>query len=269
VFNFFKAFRLVDDEETATFWKCTVRARHRDVRLAKDTLEITEGLEKAFSNFPKSQPDHLKEKCLPQIAGILESLDKLTPPPGFEKPLESVKDSMKTVRTAMMAYANKISKRKGEAINEQEVRACNQDFHMAQDNPDAPKAVAYYNLIKCAVPDLDKKVKEIKKPPDTQPVVEYVYETCKKDPTYADVLRKECFDKRNETNEKTKEFREAVYQMSGDNRDLSAINHCFTTANRGFDRAEQEAVAKAFVAYRGARGEVLKALAQVKKETAD
>ena len=269
VAEFFSAFRLVDDEETATFWKCGVRARHRDVRLAKDTLEITDGLEKAFSNFPKSQPDHLKNKCVPMIAGIMESLDKLKPPTDFEQPLEGVKVAMKKVATVYLAYADKIDQRKQEAINEQEVRNCNQDFHIAQEQKDVAKALPYYNLLNCAVPELDKNVKLTKKAPNTQYIVEYIYNTCKEDPTYADKLRKECFDKRNENAEKTKGYREAVYQMSGDNRDLSAINDCFKRANRGFDRAEIEAIAKVFVTYRTARGEIIKALAKVKKETAE
>ncbi len=269
VAEFFSAFRLVDDEETATFWKCTVRARHRDVRLARDTLEITDGLEKAFQNFPKSQPEYLKEKCIPQITGILASLEKLKPPAGFEEALEAVKQSMKKVAAVFTTYANKIAQRKDEASNEQEVRDAVGEFHLAQSQSEVPKALEYYNILKCAIPELEKQVKAISKPPDTQPVVEYIYNTCKADPTFADKLRKECFDKRKENVEKDAGYKAAVYKMSGDNRDLSAINDCFSRANRGFDREEIEAVAKVFVDYRGARGEIIKALAQVKKETSE
>lgn len=269
VYNFFTTFREVDDEEGANFWKCTVRAKHKDVRLAKDTLEITEGLSKAFNNFPKGQPDFIKDKCVPMIGGILESLDKLQPPSGFEQPLDAVKESWKEVRTVFMTYAARIGQRKQEAIQEQDVRnACNA-FHTAFDQPDVEGALDYYNILACAVPDLDKKIKSVTKPPDTQPIVEYIYNTCKADPKFADKLRKECYDKRKENKEKTGAYREAVRNMSGDNRDSMAIDDCFQRANVGFDKTELEAVAKIFIKYNEARGEILKQLAKVKEETAE
>ena len=263
VYDFFTAYRGVDDETVAAFWKCTVRAKHRDVRLAKDTMEITEGLTKAFNNFPTSQPDHIKTKCVPILATALDEFGKLKPPEGFATPLESVKGSMKDVRTTFMTYADKIDERKGEAKSEQEVRNMANAFHMAHDNPDVlPKALEYYNILKCAIPDLDKAIKAIKKPPDTQPVVEYIYESCKKDEYkagYADKLRKECFEQRKTILDvKDKGFKNAVYNMAGDNRDTMAVDMCFNETNKGFDYKELEAVAKVFIKYNNARGEILK-----------
>ena len=273
VYEFFTAFRGVDDEAVANFWKCTVRAKHRDVRLAKDTMEVTEGLTKAFNNFPTSQPGHIKDKCVPLLAGIKDDLGKLKPPTGFTEPLASVTAVMDDIKTTFMAYANKIDQRKGEATNEQEVRNLANAFHMAHDNPDVlPKALEYYTILKCAIPDLDKSVKEVKKAPNTQPVVEYVYETCKADgyKEYAKKLHTECFEQRKSiTDLKDKGFKEAVYQMAGDNRDTMALDLCFTETNKGFDYVELEAVAKVFIKYNNARGEILKALAKAKQEVAD
>ena len=271
VHSFFTAFRGVDDEAVANFWKCTVRAKHRDIRLAKDTMEVTDGLTKAFNNFPKSQPGHIKDKCVPLIAGILDDMDKLKPPTGFTAALDGVKESMKAVRTTFLTYAAKIDTRKGEALNEQEVRNMANAFHMAHDNADMqPKALEYYSILKCAIPELDKEVKAVSKPPNTQPVVEFIYNSCKEDPKFADKLRLECFDKRKEVlDPKDKGFKEAVYKMAGDNRDTMAVDHCFTESNKGFDYVELEAVAKVFIKYNNARGEILKALAKVKQELAE
>ena len=274
IYTFFQKFRNVDDEDNASFWKCTVRAKHRDVRLAKDTLEITDGLTKAFNNFPKSQPDHLKDKCVPQIAGVIDELNKLKPPAGFAQPIDNVKKSMEKVRTVFMAYANRIDKRKATAGAEREVKAGATDFHTAYDSGEATeKALAYWNIINCAVPEIPAAVRKIKKGPDTQYIVEYIYENCVKkdvDPmALADKMRKECYDKRNEkVDKKDKHYKEALRYLSGDNRDLAAITACFKKANRGFDRSELEAVAKAFIEYNKARGSVLKALENVKKEMA-
>lgn len=270
VYKFYTSYLAVQDQSIAGFWKCTVRAKHRDVRLAKDTSEVTDGLQKAFANFPKSQPDRIKDRCVPMIPGIIDELQKLKAPEGFGKPIKNVIDSMEKVKVAFMAYANKIEKRKGEALIEAEIRKAQNDFHMAVDNMDgAEKALMYWNILKCAIPDLYTKVKKISKPPDSQPVVEYVYETCKADAKFADKLRKECYEQRNANVEKDAEFKKAVYQMSGDNRDGFAIEDCFKRANRGFDLEELTAVAKAFVEANKAHASVLNQLAEVKKELAD
>ncbi len=267
--KFFMAFRQVDDEGIAGFWKCTVRAKHRDVRLAADTLEITDGLEKAFSNFPRSQPDWLRDKCVSMIDGIVEDLGKLKPTSEFVTPLEGVKTAMGAVKITFTKYADKINQRKQEASNEQEIRNAKQLLIYGPEGRDAPKALAYFNLINCAVPDLVKSAAALKKPPDTQPVVEYIYNTCKADPKYADKLRGECFEKRNENLKKTADYRKVVYRMSGDPRDLEAINDCFRRANRGFAAAEYKEIAEVFVKYRNARGKVLETLGELKKKFAE
>jgi len=273
VYSFFTAFRGVDDEAVAGFWKCTVRAKHRDIRLAKDTMEVTEGLTKAFNNFPTSQPGHIKDKCVPLLAGIKDDLGKLKPPTGFAEALASVTAVMDDVKTTFLTYAAKIDHRKGEAKNEQEVRNLANAFHMAHDNPDVlPKALEYYNILKCVIPELDKQVKVVKKPPNTQPVVEYIYENCKADgyKEFSKKLHTECYEQRNViTDVKDRGFKEAVYQMAGDNRDTMAVDHCFNETNKGFDYVELEAVAKVFIKYNNARGEILKALAKAKQEVAD
>ncbi len=275
VYTFFQKFRNIDDEETSGFWKCTVRAKHRDVRLAKDTLEITDGLTKAFNNFPKSQPDHLKDKCVPMIAGIIDGLNKLKPPVGFKKPIDNVKRSMEKVSKTFMNYARRIDKRKKTAEAEREVKKCATDFHMAYEGEATDKALAYWNIINCVVPDLPENVRKIKKGPDTQYVVEYIYNNCvKKDvepKPLADKIRKECYEKRAtaEVDKKDPKYKEGLRYLSGDNRDQAAILACFKKANRGFDRAELKAVAEVFIEYNNARGSVLQQLEKVKKELAD
>ena len=274
VYTFFQSFRNVDDEDTSGFWKCTVRAKHRDVRLAKDTLEITDGLTKAFNNFPTSQPDHIKDKCVPMIAGIIGDLDKLKPPAGFKKPVDNVKRSMEKVSKIFMNYARRIDKRKKTAAAERDVKKCATDFHSAYEGEATDKALAYWNIINCVVPDLPANVRKIKKGPDTQYIVEYIYNNCvKKDvepKLLADKIRKECYDKRNENvDKKDANYKEALRYLSGDNRDQAALEACFKKANRGFDRAELKAVAEVFIEYNNARGTVLQQLEKVKKELAD
>jgi len=267
---FYQSFNKMQDEQVNGFFKCTVRAQHVDVLTAQDTQTLTDGLEKAFANFPKSQPDYLKDKCIPMIAGIVEDLGKLKAPGGFGDAVESVKTSLGEVRGSFERYTSMIEKRKNEAANEQEIRNMNGDFHRLIEDKDAPKALAYFNLITCAVPDVVKLARGISKPPDTQPVVEYIYNTCKADPKYAEKLRKECFATANQNQKKTGDFHMMVQKMAGDARDLEAINDCFRRANHGFAQAELEDVAKTFAKYKNeAVGKVKAEMAKAKQELAD
>ncbi len=142
----------------------------------------------------------------------------------------------------------------------------NGDFHKLVDEKDPPKALDYFNLLSCAVPDLAKMARKVSKPPDTQPLVEYIYNTCKADPKYADKLRRDCFATRQDNQKKTADFHLVANRMSGDPRDLDAINDCFRRANQGFGREEIEAVAKVFVKYAEARGKVRAEMGKLKQQ---
>jgi len=276
VAQFFSEFRKIDDGAVADFWKCTVRAKDRDVRLAADASEITDGLEKAFANYPKSQPGRLLDKCIPSINVILEEVGKLKPPGGFTAPLEDYKSILKEVAQTMEVYAKKIEQRKQQAADEQEVREAHSHFHQVIGSggglapvSDTPKAVAYYNIINCAVPDLAQAARKVTRPPDTQHVVEYIYNTCKKDSSYANKLREECFKQRNSTSMRTPEFKAVANKLSGDDRDLYAINDCFKRVNHGFAFNELKAVAEAFGKYRNkGRRQIMDAVQKVKEELA-
>jgi hypothetical protein len=269
--TFYQTFNKIDDDSIGAFWKCAVRAKDMDVHKATEATIITDGLDKAFRNFPKSQPGFLRDKCIPLINSALADLDKLAPSSGFATPLEGVKASMKEVKTVFERYVTTIDKRKQEAADEQEIRDCSTDFHTLPDKKDAPKALAYYNILKCAIPDLIKKVKTIRQAPDTQPVVDYIYENCVKKGTdpkpFAATLRK-CFASRNENEKKTPDFHLVANKMAGEGeqRDLSAINECFRLANHGFAFEELKAVGDSFVKYFNAREELKKPIKKLQEE---
>jgi hypothetical protein len=271
--GFFNEFRKVDDGATAAFWQCTVRTRTKDVHLANDAAEITEGLTKAFENYPKGQPDLLLKKCIPMIDGILADVKKLQPPAGFATPLAVYSEVMAEVKNTFTTYANTISQRKEEASVEQEIRNAHKDFHSVLANgggwapvQDTPKAMEYFNIMQCLIPDLVSLARKIKNPPDSQPIVD-LYFKCKADAGFANKIRRECYAQRNQTSMRSKEFKLVASKMSGDDRDLNTINYCFTKANTGFAFEELKAVAVVFGKYRNqARGNILKVMSDYKKE---
>ncbi len=268
--RFYQAFNKIDDDSIGTFYRCVVRASGLDIHKADNTQQLTDGLEKAFNNFPKTQPAYIRDKCMPNIGAALEDLDKLKPPSSaFAEPLDGFKAALKEVRTTFERYAAVIEKRKNEASDEQEIRNMHGDFHKALEEKDAKLALEYFNLISCAVPDVTKMARKITKLPDTQPLVEYIYNTCKADPKFADKLRKECFATRKDNQKKGGDYPLVLNRMSGDTRDLDAINDCFRRANKGFAAEEIEAVAKVFVKYAESRGKVREEMRKVKQQFAD
>jgi hypothetical protein len=277
VAKFFSDFRKIDDGQVADFWKCAVRAKDRDVRLASQATEVTDGLSKAFKNYPKGQPGRLLDKCIPMITSIAGDLGKLEPPTGFAAALEDYKNILKEVQATFTTYAKKIEQRKQTAVDEREIRESHSHFHQVIGNSggfasvtDTPKAVAYFNILDCAIPDLVKAARKVKRAPDTQYVVEYIYKTCKKDTSFADKLRKECFAQRNSSSMRSPKFKAVARQMAGDDRDLYAIDDCFKRANHGFAFDELKAVAEVFGKYRNkGRKQIMDAVQKVKEELAE
>ena len=271
---FYTKWRAVDDGEVDRFWKCTVRDVARDLRQARVALELTDGLTRVFSHYPKSQPGHLEHECLPSLEAALKKLFSLCPPSDFARLLASFRASLAQNHKVMLAYARRIAQRKEMAIREKEIRALGDAFHQAYEGKDkaSGKPLAYWNILNCAVPDLSKNVRKVKRPPDTQYIVYYIYHNCaKRGVDHRPLVRKirqECYDRRNrKVDKKDARYLEAVKYLSGDNRDMAATTDCFKRANQGFETKELQAVAKAFVDYQVARKTISAQVLKVKEAT--
>ncbi|MCC6746649.1 MAG: hypothetical protein IT371_03260 [Deltaproteobacteria bacterium] len=262
--QFVAAFRKVDDGEVDEFWKCVVRSKGVDVRLAPDNMLLTNGLEQAFKSFPKSQPDHLKKKCLPLLDTIAASFGQVKPPSGFAARLDALKAVFPAVKSVFDGYANKLDSRKQLAANEQAILAASAAFHDAQQS-DQTKSWGYVSLLACAVPDLPKMAAKVQKAPDTQLLIEHIFKTCKAEPSYADKLRKECYAGL-EGGKKHPAHAAVHKKMAGDDRDRSALEDCFKRANKGFFDKDLNEVGQAWVKYREARKAVLDEVAKYKDE---
>ncbi|MCA9667276.1 MAG: hypothetical protein KC503_16870 [Myxococcales bacterium] len=259
VARYYIAFRKVDDSTIADFWRCVVRAKHLDVRLAKDNLILTDGLARAFKNFPTTQPDRLKTKCLPMLDAAAKELRAIKTPDGFAGVTEDVARVMATIGGEFKKYIAQLDERKQQAANEKKVLEASAAFH-AGDKDKVSLAVGYARVLKCAIPDLVAMAKKAKKPPNTQAVVEHVFNTCKANPKYADKFRLDCFGefKAVESDPSKPSWYATVYKkFAGDARDQPALRDCFKRANRGFALKELNDVGKVWVKYRGVRKKLM------------
>ncbi|MFH1132374.1 MAG: zinc ribbon domain-containing protein, partial [Pseudomonadota bacterium] len=242
--QFYSDFIKIDEESVAKFWRCVVRAQHRDIHKS-DNLVVTDGLKKAFSSFPQSQPVRIKDTCLPEITSAIEEFGKLKAPEGFGTVMSELEQSLERVKSSFDSYVKKLEVSKDAAAQEKEILEASPAFHV-EDKETFHLAVGYLNFLLCVYPDLPLVARDVKNPPNMQPFIDFVLESCKKDSAFADNLRVTCYPKLKETT-KPKEWDAIVRKMSGDNRDNGAMELCFKWANKGFFDADLDAIGKTFV----------------------
>lgn len=263
--KFLKKFTAVDNGAIAGFWRCTVRAKHADIHLARDNLVLMDGLNRAFQAFPEEQPGYISRKCLPLLAAAKQELEKLDPPEDFAGPTKEFSKQLDGIDKAFRKYIERMKEAQQRAVNEKKILEANQAFHDASQSKPS-QSVGYVNMMLCAVPSLRKMVKKIKKAPDVQPLVEFMFEQCKADPTlFSDRFRRTCIKQLNSV-ERPRIYKRIYNKMSGDPRDGSALRDCFKKANRGFFRRRLEAVGKAWVEYRNAHKQVLNKVSAYKTD---
>jgi hypothetical protein len=248
--RFLKAFFDVNNGPVAGFWRCAVRAKHKDIHLMPPDA-VVDGLDGVFHARPKTQPDYIRRKCMPLIGGAVAQLDALKPPEDFKARLTKMKKTMPRLKTAFEAYIKKMDTAKELAQHEKDILAANAAFHDAAQS-DLVKIVGYVNVLSCVIPELPSMLKEIKQPPDVEPVMKVLKAELKKNAiALADKFRKECYPKLKEI-KRVKKHAQIVKKMSGDDRDGQAIKFAFKRANKDTFRVELNAVGKAFAEYRNA-----------------
>ena len=269
VARFWLAFREIDDKAIADFYRCTVRAKAIDIRLAKDNLMLTDGLAKAFKAYPTGQPKRLTDVCLPELDRIAKDLRALKTPDGFASLVEALAVSMEETKTVFQTYVAKLKTRSTQAANEKTLMDASAAFH-TDDAAKVAQAVGYMMVMHCAVPDLAKMARKVRKAPDTQKLIEFLFETCKSDKTFADKLRGgECFGKMKEFAEdptKPKWYAGVKKKFAGDDRDRQALDYCFKKANRGFFFKELSAIGKSWVKYRAKRKAIMAEIEKYKEK---
>ncbi|PID38494.1 MAG: hypothetical protein CSA65_06920 [Proteobacteria bacterium] len=265
---FLKAFFEVNNGSMAGFWRCVVRAKHKDVHLMNPG-DVVAGLDGVFKARPKSQGDYIRRKCLPMLAGTMTELDALKPPPDFKPRLEDFKKVIPKLRSGFEGYIKKMEKAKTLASNEKEVVAAAEAFH-AYEQTDRAKVVGYVNLMLCVVPDLPEMAKKVKKAPDVQPLVEHIQAQIKADlVAFANKLRKDCFAKLSDISE-PKSFKLINKKMGGeDPRDVQAIKYTFKRAWKGFFQKDLDAIGTGFTEYRNAVVKVSQVADKFKDKKAD
>ena len=178
--------RFVDKDHTemGPFWSC-VFGTDIDVGMLSSAQQIQQKVESAYFTQQKTYSEHLTTECIPKLERARGSIGALVAdtPPELKPPLEKYVAALPRMQTGLEVYADKIKSRGAVKDVDGSIQEVGAAF-----TPDVtPQSVAFEKFLVCAIPDLAKKK-------DTQEVLQYLFETCKKgDPVaFMTRVREEC-----------------------------------------------------------------------------
>jgi hypothetical protein len=173
-----------DKTEMGAFWSCTFGS-DIDVGMLSSASQIQQKIEAAYFTQQKTFSEHLTTECVPKMERARSTMGALVAdmPAELKPSLEKYVGALPRMQTGLEVYAEKIKSRG--AVKD--VDGSIQEVGAAFTADPTPESVAFEKFLVCAIPDLGKKK-------DTQEVLMYLFETCKKgDPVaFMGRVREQC-----------------------------------------------------------------------------
>jgi hypothetical protein len=159
-----------DKTEMGAFWSCTFGS-DIDVGTLSSASQIQKRVEGAYFTQQKTFSEHLTTECVPKLERARGTMGSLVAdmPPELKPSLEKYVGALPRMQTGLEVYADKLKSRGATKDVDQVIQEVGAAFTA---DPTA-ESVAFEKFLVCAIPDLGKKK-------DTQEVLQYLFETCKK-----------------------------------------------------------------------------------------
>lgn len=250
-----------DKSEMGAFWNC-VMSSEVDIGNFQNADQIQQRIESAYFTQQKTFADHLATECVPKIERARGSLSALTSdfPSELRPPLDKYVAALPKLQSGIETYAEKVKTRG--AVKD--VDASIQEIGAAFTADVTPESVAFEKFLVCAIPDLDKKK-------DIQGVLEFLAETCKKDPVpFMTRVREQCGALVQNVDKEAKPAPSKTFKantkkfVEDEQRQLQAWEYCGKRSRKGKKQLDLEEFLTASGDYMEARGE----LVQTAKEEA-
>jgi hypothetical protein len=174
---------MADKADMGQFWSC-VFGTDTDVGMFQSGDQIQQRIESAYFTQQKTYSEHLTTDCIPKIEGARSSIAGIEKDmlPALKPPYDKYVASLPKMQAGLESYAEKLKSRSGVKDVDQSI----QEVGGAFTTDVTPESVAFEKFLVCAIPDLDKKK-------DIQGVLEFLADTCKKDPvTFMTKVRADC-----------------------------------------------------------------------------
>jgi hypothetical protein len=251
-----------DKTEMGAFWSCTFGS-DIDVGMLSSAQQIQQKIESAYFTQQKTFSEHLTSECVPKLErarGVMGGLVADTPAE-LKPALDKYVGALPRMQTGLEVYAEKIKSRG--AVKD--VDGSIQEVGAAFTADVTPQSVAFEKFLVCAIPDLAKKK-------DTQEVLQYLFETCKKgDPVaFMGKVREQCGPlvtnvDANAKPSPSKTFKATTKRLSdAPERLADAFGDCAKWSRKGKKALDLEDFLTAAGDYMESRGE----LVQTARETA-
>jgi hypothetical protein len=245
-----------DKTEMGAFWNC-VTSSEVDVGSFASADQIQQRIESAYFTQQKTFSDHLTTECVPKMERARQVLSAMSTemPDELKAPFDKYVATLPRMQTGIETYAEKVKGRGAVKDVDQSIQEVGGAFTAEV----SPESVAFEKFLVCAIPDLEKKK-------DIQGVLEFLADTCKKDPvTFMVGVREKCGGLVQNVNkegkaEPSKTFKANVKKfVEEDQRQLQAWEYCAKRSRKGKKALDLEEFLTAASDYIESRGEVGKA----------
>ena len=161
-----------DKMDMGAFWTC-VMGTDTDVGMFQNVDQIQQRVESAYFTQQKTYSEHLTTECVPKLEGAKGSLSGMVTemPDALRPPLDKYVAAIPKMQEGLESYAEKLKSRGAT----KDVDGSIQEVGGAFTTDPTVESVAFEKFMVCAIPGLDKMK-------DIQGVLEFLAETCKKDP---------------------------------------------------------------------------------------
>ncbi|HMF44790.1 MAG TPA: hypothetical protein VKQ32_29150 [Polyangia bacterium] len=243
-----------DKMDMGPFWSC-VMGTDTDVGMFQNADQIQQRVESAYFTQQKTYSEHLTSECVPKLEGARGSLSGLATemPDALKPPMDKYIGALPKMQEGLESYAEKLKSRG--AVKD--VDASIQEVGGAFTAEPTAESVAFEKFMVCAIPDLDKKK-------DIQAVLEFLADTCKKDPVpFMTKVRADCGNLVQNVDKDAKPAPSKTFKANAkkfyeeQQRQLQAWEWCGKKSRKGKKVLDLEAFLTAAGDYIEARGEVV------------
>ena len=244
-----------DKMDMGAFWTCLM-GTDTDVGMFQNADQIQQRVESAYFTQQKTYSDHLTTECVPKLEGARGALSGLANemPAALRPPLEKYVGALPKMQEGLESYAEKLKSRGAT----KDVDGSIQEVGAAFTADATPESVAFEKFMVCAIPGLDKMK-------DIQGVLEFLADTCKKDPVpFMTKVRADCGSLVQNVDKDAKPAPSKTFKANAkkfyeeQQRQLQAWEWCGKKSRKGKKVLDLEAFLTAAGDYIEARGEVVK-----------
>jgi hypothetical protein len=243
-----------DKTDMGAFWSC-VMGTDTDVGMFQNADQIQQRVESAYFTQQKTYSEHLSTECVPKLEAARGSLSGMAGemPAELKPPMDKYVAALPKMQEGLESYAEKLKSRG--AVKD--VDASIQEVGGAFTADPTAESVAFEKFMVCAIPGLDKMK-------DIQGVLEFLADTCKKDPVpFMTKVRADCGNLVQGVDKDAKPAPSKTFKANAkkfyeeQQRQLQAWEWCGKKSRKGKKVLDLEAFLTAAGDYIEARGEVV------------